>query len=484
MSRINSSLTQDASSGRSVAPVRWSQLYLALSFTTLATLVLELALTRIFSVVFYYHFAFLAISIALFGMGAGGVFSYVVAARTVDLYRSLGNLLLADSVAVVAALWFLLSRSGDLSYSTLAAVYLAAAVPFFLAGAVVSLAIAEAIERVDRAYFFDLAGAAAGCLTLIFLLNLLGGPNTIIAAAVFYAVAAAVWFNQAGAWKSRAAAVSLALLLTGLIVINAKAHVLDIRSAKGHDLPPERFSAWNSFSRIGVTRDYVSWEPSAAWAIIIDADAGTGISPFDWDRGLSAESRARLLHQGPGLPYALRPGAKTLVIGAGGGYDVARALASGSRDITAVEINPIIATTIMRDRLRRPRAIGLYFRPEVQRGGRGRPLLRSRSHREISGAPGHSGGHLGLHRRRGLRAFGKQPVHDRCLLRLPVAPDGRWRPGLHALGLRSAARIAAADHARHGRARRASAKPSPRAMSSPCATIRAAFTAGERTTPS
>ena len=46
--------------------VRWSQLYLALSFTTLATLVLELALTRIFSVVFYYHFAFLAISIALF----------------------------------------------------------------------------------------------------------------------------------------------------------------------------------------------------------------------------------------------------------------------------------------------------------------------------------------------------------------------------------------------------------------------------------
>ena len=56
----------------------WPQLYLCVAMTTLATLLLELSLTRIFSVVFYYHFAFLAISIALFGLGAGGVFSYVV----------------------------------------------------------------------------------------------------------------------------------------------------------------------------------------------------------------------------------------------------------------------------------------------------------------------------------------------------------------------------------------------------------------------
>jgi hypothetical protein len=365
LSRISSSSPQDGSSARRVVPVRWNQLYLALSFTTLATLILELALTRIFSVVFYYHFAFLAISIALFGLGAGGVFSYVVAARSVDLYRSLGRLLLAGSISVVGALWFLLSRSGGLSYSTLAAVYLAAAVPFFIAGAVVSLAIAEAIERVERAYFFDLAGAAAGCLALIVLLNLLGGPNTLIAASIVYAVAAAIWFNQAGARKSRATAVSLSLLLTGLIVINAKAHLLDIRSAKDHDLPPERFSAWNSFSRIGVTRDNVSWESGAAWAIIIDADAGTGISPFDWDRGLSSQDRARLLNQGPGFPYALRPAAKTLIIGAGGGYDVARALASGSRDITAVEINPIIADTVMRG-VMASESHGIYSRPEVR----------------------------------------------------------------------------------------------------------------------
>ena len=58
---------------------QWPKVYLSVGLTTMATLVLELALTRIFSVVFYYHFAFLAISIALFGLGLGGVFSYVVA---------------------------------------------------------------------------------------------------------------------------------------------------------------------------------------------------------------------------------------------------------------------------------------------------------------------------------------------------------------------------------------------------------------------
>ena len=53
----------------------------------------ELALTRIFSVVMYYHFAFLAISIALFGLSASGVFAYV-ARRRLDRHPT--DALLAD----------------------------------------------------------------------------------------------------------------------------------------------------------------------------------------------------------------------------------------------------------------------------------------------------------------------------------------------------------------------------------------------------
>ena len=97
---------------------------------------------------------------------------------------------------------------------------------------------------------------------------------------------------------------------------------------------------------------------------MIDADASTGIADFDSTTSSEAETDGPAAPgPRPGLP--LRPGAKTLIIGPGGGWDVARALASGSRDITGVEINPIIATTIMRERFpdlsRR-----LYFRPEVR----------------------------------------------------------------------------------------------------------------------
>src|SRR5580693_5652692 len=337
---------------------RWSQVFLGVAFTTLATLVLELSLTRIFSVVFYYHFAFLAISIALFGLGAGGVFSYVVSGWRGNVYAKLGTLGLANSVCVVASLWFILSRTGDPSNVTLALVYVASALPFFLAGTIVSIAISEAMERVDRAYFFDLAGAASGCLLLVPFLELFGGPNTLIAAGVLFAISAAIWFNQAGAFRRRAMAVLVSLLLVGLMVGNGRrGRLLDIHVAKGMALPDEAFVAWNGISRIGVS------QTNGAWSIVIGADAATGIPSFDWDN-LTPQNRTDLLHQGMGLPYSLRPGAKSLIIGPGGGYDVARALASGSRDITAVEINPIIANDVMRDKFARESHY-IYSQPGV-----------------------------------------------------------------------------------------------------------------------
>src|SRR5205814_4932978 len=83
------------------SPSQWREVYLCVALTTMATLLLELALTRIFSVVFYYHFAFLAISIALFGLGMGGVFSYVVAGWKAPLFCKLGRLSLINSLLVI-----------------------------------------------------------------------------------------------------------------------------------------------------------------------------------------------------------------------------------------------------------------------------------------------------------------------------------------------------------------------------------------------
>jgi len=340
------------------APSNWRRIYLGVALTTLATLVLELALTRIFSVVFYYHFAFLAISIALFGLGAGGVFSYVVAGRRGNFFAKLGTLAVVNAALVLIGLIFVLTRRGEPDSWTLALVYFTSALPFFTAGTILSLVIADTIKRVNRVYFADLLGAAAGCLALIPLLELFGGPNTVIAAGLLFALSGIVWYSLAGAvkWRNAAIAVSAAVLV--LLAINAWRPVIDVKYAKGKVLRDEHFVKWNSFSRIGVTGD------RGSAMVFIDADASTGIPAFDLDN-LTEKERRDLLYQGPGLPYAFLPGAKALIIGSGGGWDVARALASGSRDVTGVEINPIIATTIMRERFPHY-SLNLYNRPEVR----------------------------------------------------------------------------------------------------------------------
>ncbi|HUS04649.1 MAG TPA: hypothetical protein VMZ52_00015 [Bryobacteraceae bacterium] len=338
--------------------LNWPQVYLGVFLTTLATLVLELSLTRIFSVVFYYHFAFLAISIALFGLGAGGVFSYLVRGDG-NVFGRLGALAAATSIFVVLSLTILLTRT-ELTNATLALIYFTSALPFLFAGAIVSLAISETIERVDRVYFYDLMGAAAGCLLLVPFLNFFGGPGTVLVASVLFAVSSAIWCNIALSSTGRAAAVALALALVTLVIVNRQQSLIDVKFAKGHALQGEKYVKWNSFSRIAVAPD----KDSGMMTIYIDADASTGIANFDYAH-LSDSERHDLFFQGPGFPYQVRPAAKTLIIGPGGGWDVARALSSGSKDITGVEINPIIATTIMRQQFPQY-SRGLYSRPEVR----------------------------------------------------------------------------------------------------------------------
>jgi hypothetical protein len=256
------------------------------------------------------------------------------------------------------ALAVLLSRGDTLSNWDLAVVYFTAALPFFVAGAIVSLAISETIEHVDRVYFFDLAGAAAGCFLLLAMVRLVGGPDTVVGAAVTFAVAAAIWHSLAGSRSGRAGSVVMALGLVAFLVYNQKHPVLTIRHAKGQALPVEVFKQWNDLSRIGVVR-----QSDGEYNIVIDADAATTIAHFDFDH-LTEKQRDELMYQGPALPYAVRPGAKALIIGPGGGWDVSRAIAAGSKDVTAVEINPIIARTVMQQRFARY-SNDLYWRPDV-----------------------------------------------------------------------------------------------------------------------
>src|SRR3954464_16004672 len=183
------------------SPLPVSRRHLAAVGLTSGTLLMtELALTRIFSVVMYYHFAFLAISIALFGLSASGVFAYVARRRldrhSIDTLLSVQSLVYA-ATTIVALFWLVRLRVG-LSYSPqnlvlMLTIYALAALPFFAGGLVVTLAISRLSARINAVYAADLIGAAGGCLVLIPLLDRLGAPGVVLTAAAL-SIAAAILF--------------------------------------------------------------------------------------------------------------------------------------------------------------------------------------------------------------------------------------------------------------------------------------------------
>jgi spermidine synthase len=330
---------------------------------SLSSLLLELSLTRLFSVVLFYHFAFLAISIALLGLGAGGVCAYLgrgTLARWPT--QNLGAAASAvNAVAVFVTLEIVLHVPVALdltvaNFSRLSVIYLASAGPFFLTGLVFSTVFAREGNRVAPLYAADLLGGAGACLAVVPLLNWLGGPNTILFAALGMAAASAIW---AEAPKLRAGAWLLAGVLIVLIAANHSGKLVDVIYTKGFRQRPVEFVRWNAISRVGV----IAEQDGSKWASI-DADANTAIMNLDLRDWPGSETEHRMMQEAPALVSLLRPHGAYAIIGPGGGVDVLRALAGGSPAVTGIEINPLIATTIMRDKYAEY-ARHLYQLPQV-----------------------------------------------------------------------------------------------------------------------
>jgi len=348
-----------------------------LSLTSFAALLLELALTRLFSVVLFYHFAFLAISIALLGLGAGGVFAYLLKRRLAQIpTRKLGaRLCMANAIIIVVVLEIVLHVPVALdvtgkNFFRLTILYLSAAVPFFLTGLLFSVIFARETSRIPRLYGADLCGGALACLAVVPLLNWLGGPNVIIAAGIALAAAGAIW-AESRTIRRNSGLLALALVL--LTVANFSGRLIDVVYAKGMFRNPAwvEFARWNALSRVEVDRQ------GGAKAIVIDADASTYIMNADLSHWQGTVWEHNLMSAPPALANVLRPHGNYAIIGPGGGVDVLRAVANGSTSVTGIEINPIIATTIMRGRYA-DYAQHLYDRPDVHiHVNDGRSYLRS-----------------------------------------------------------------------------------------------------------
>jgi spermidine synthase len=335
-----------------------------IALSSFAALLLELALTRLFSVVLFYHFAFLAISIALLGLGAGGVFAHLkkgwlahFETRGLVAWLCAGNALIVPVVLVVVLhtpVSLQLSKANSLR---LTAIYMASTVPFFITGLQFSLVFAREAANIAPLYAADLTGGALACLAIVPLLNSLGGPNTVLFTGMCMAVAGTVW---AASGRPRKSAAACAALLLILIAANHAGKLFDIVYAKGvfRDASRVEFARWNAISRVEVDRR------GDVKTIVIDADASTGIMNVDPKRWQGTVWEKNLMSAPPALVNVLRPEGAYAIIGPGGGEDVLRAVATGSPSVTGIEINPIIADTIMRGRYA-DFAYHLYEQPEV-----------------------------------------------------------------------------------------------------------------------
>jgi spermidine synthase len=337
----------------------WS-VTLAVALMSFAALLLELSLTRLFSVVLFYHFAFLAISIALLGLGAGAVFAYL---RRQWLARwSVGQLgarlCVANSIFIFVVLEIVVHTAVSLhldwpNFWRLTLLYLVSAVPFFVTGLLFSVIFARHPERITQLYGADLLGGSLACLALVPLLNVVGGPNTIVFAAVAVALAALVW---AAPGKRLVPACVVGFLLI-LVALNFHGRYVDIVYAKGMKREAPLYARWNALSRVEVDQQ------GTGRAIVIDADAQTSLmntDPYHW----RPDYEQNLMSAAPSLANVLRPRGDFAIIGPGGGVDVLRAVANGSPNVTGIEINPIIANNIMRDRFA-DYTFHLYQIPEV-----------------------------------------------------------------------------------------------------------------------
>ena len=347
----------------------------SLFLLSLSVLVMEVCLTRIFSVLSWHHFAYLIISLALLGFGAAG--SYLTVARRfadgeVQPAR-LGHFAWLFAVSTVVSV-ALASRirfyPADIvlyrDYSnvlSLLILYVVVGIPFFFAGVCIGRLVAMAGDRVNQFYFADLLGAGVGALAGLVTINHLGAVTGIFLAATLGALAACIL--GAGGVRWRRWAYGLTLLITaGLTALGTRIELLPLHYPPSKDMFRQEnrveYSRWHVVGKIDVQRPYEGYwsfggalarrytaPPPAVQGIYQDGAAPTGIMLVE-DDPKNVEILGEYLQ---GVAYTVQPVGTALVIGVGGGIDALIAMHHGAEKIVGVDLNPVTVHAV-KDRYR------------------------------------------------------------------------------------------------------------------------------------
>jgi hypothetical protein len=339
--------------------------YVGLSLTTLCTLAYQLLLTRIFSVTMWYHYTFVAISVTMFGMTVGAILVYLLprlfpaaaARQRMALAGSCFGVLILLSFAIHVRLPFFGSQAPLGQLWLMAGNYALLSLPFIASGVCVTLALTRFPEQTGRLYAADLAGAGLGCLLVAVVSSWIDAPTLILDVAALAAFAALWFLLRSGAreWSSVSLVALLVLVIPVLLSTKPsgqRARFLRPYPVKDRDerVEPPIYERWNAYSRVAV------WEAGTiplGWGLSdrlehpgeveqrwlnVDASAGTVLTHFDGNLAPLEYLRYDVTN----VVHYVRPNARVLVVGPGGGRDILSALYFRQPEIVGVEINEAI----------------------------------------------------------------------------------------------------------------------------------------------
>ncbi|HEY5686988.1 MAG TPA: class I SAM-dependent methyltransferase [Yeosuana sp.] len=345
--------------------------YFAIFFISAATLLLELSLTRILSIAFYYHFGFLVISTALLGFGISGTAISMLKAKIdkLDQDKFLFWLSIGFSISTVGS--YLICQTigfnpfqifNSTKQLLLFPIYnIILAIPFFFTGLIIALLFTYKSDKISKLYAWDLLGAGLGCGLTTLILPLVGGVGAIFIVASLGLLTA---FCFSGKMKTH---IKYALLLIGLTLIffapiAENTFPITVTEGKlGEDTTNTPiYAKWNSMSKIEVYemgpgergRRYpdsirlIEFDEGTAATEILDLrpDAATYIQ--NWRKKATLADSIRILTS-PAFVNKTKP--KVFIIGSGGGEEVFASLVFNASKIDAVEINPLINQIVTHD---------------------------------------------------------------------------------------------------------------------------------------
>lgn len=311
-----------------------------------AGLAYEVALTRLFSLMFQYHYVFLIVSLAVAGLSLGAALAALLVRkeRAESLWADLAyGALLQAGLMLAAAVVISQLRYTD----RVAVAVIAALLPFVGIGFLNAALFSRFAASSGVLYAADLLGGAVGLGAVLVLVGVLGAFNTILALSVVGGAAACVlaWIGGLRRVQTRGAAITLGLVT--LVLLNGNTHWIDYAPGRLKDPPPDKTmlavlkdpsakiteTRWGPFARL----DVVETSDEAVRYVFTDAGAGSIMVGYTGDNRRVAWLQSEVAY----LPFTLDPDTtqKALILGAGAGKDVLMAHLAGIPSITAVEIN-------------------------------------------------------------------------------------------------------------------------------------------------